>query len=204
MPIFTDQIINSPLQTDVIYLDISKAFDSVSHSILLIKLWSMGITGTLWCWFKNYLTNRYQRVSINNCYSDLLPVVSGVPQGSILGPLLFLVYINNMSSYIHESRLLKFADDAKCFIHVRTLSDHKALQDDITALLTWSRDVDLDFSLKKFIYLSFKHKLETTYSISNSIIPHVDPHKDLRLILSEDLSINITKTTQLMHTKCSD
>ena len=156
MLIFTDQIINSPLQTDVIYLDISKAFDSVSHSILLVKLWSVGITGTLWSWFKNYLANHYQRVSINNCYSDLLPVVSGVPQGSILGPLLFLVYINNMSSYI------KFADDAKCFIHIRTLSDHKALQDDITALLTWSRDVDLDFSLKKFIYLSFKRKLDTT------------------------------------------
>ena len=88
------------------------------------------------------LPNCYQRVSINNCYSDLLPVVSDVPQGSILGPLLFLVYINNMSSYIHESQLFKFADDAKCFIHIRTLSDHKALQDDITALLTWSWDVE--------------------------------------------------------------
>ena len=177
-------------------------------SILLIKLWSMGITGTagtLWSWFKNYLTNCYQRVSINNCYSDLLPVVSGVPQGSILCPLLFLVYINNMSSYIHESQLLKFADDAKCFIHVSTHSDHKALQDDITALLTWSRDVDLDFSLKKFIHLSFKCKLDTSYSMSNSIIPHVNSHKDLGLTLSEDLNWDkITKTSLLVHTKCLD
>ena len=121
MLIFTDQIINSPLQTDVIYLDISKTFDSVSQSILLIKLWSMGITGTLWSWFKNYLTNRHHKVSIKNCYSDLLSVVSGVLQGSILGHLLFLVYINDMSSYIHESQLLKFADNAKCFITVRRL-----------------------------------------------------------------------------------
>ena len=79
-----------------------------------------------------------------------------------LAPLLFLVYIINTSSYIHESQLLKLADDAKCFIYIRALSHHKALQDDITALLTWSRDVDLDFSLKKFVHLSFKCKLDTT------------------------------------------
>ena len=69
MLIFLDQIINSPLQTDVIYFDISKAFDTVSHGILLKKLWSIGITSTLWSWFKDYLSNRYQRVTINNSYS---------------------------------------------------------------------------------------------------------------------------------------
>ena len=173
MLIFLDQIINSPQQTDVIYLDISKAFDTVSHSILLNKLWSIGITGTLWTWFKDYLSNRYQRVTINNSYSDLLPVNSGVPQGSILGPLLFLVYINDMSSYIHHSQLLKFADDTKCFRHISTLSDHNALQEDITAVFTWSRDSDLDFNLKKFIHLSFKSKLDTTYTISDICIPRV-------------------------------
>ena len=72
MLIFIDQIVNSPLQIDVIYFDISKAFDTLSHSILLSKLWSNGITGVLWTWFKEYLTNRYQRVSINNRYPDLI------------------------------------------------------------------------------------------------------------------------------------
>ena len=76
MLIFMDQIINSPSQTDVIYFDISKAFDSVSHSILLSKLWSFGITGVLWSWFKDYLSNRSQRVSINNCLSNSLPVLT--------------------------------------------------------------------------------------------------------------------------------
>ena len=78
MLIFLDHIINSPLQSDVIYFDISKAFDTVSHSILLNKLWSISITGVLWTWFKCYLTNRYQRVAINNCSSDLLSVISGL------------------------------------------------------------------------------------------------------------------------------
>ena len=187
MLIFMDQIINSSLQTDVIYFDISKAFDTVSHSILLNKLWSIGITGALWTWFKDYLSNRYQTVIINNCYSNLLPVVSGVPQGSILGPLLFLVYINDMSSYVHHSHFLKFADDTKCFLHISTLSDYSALQEDISALFTWSRDSDLDFNLKKFVHLSFKSKLDTTYTISDTRIPHSDSHKDLGLILSEDL-----------------
>lgn len=188
MLIFTDYIINSPLQTDVIYLDISKAFDTVSHSILLTKLWLAGITGDLWTWFKNYLSNRHQSVSINNCYSDLLPVVSGVPQGSILGPLLFLVYVNDMTSYIHLSQLLKFADDTKCFTHIVSFSDHNTLQDDISALFTWSKDTDLDFNLRKFVYLSFKRIFNTTYTMSNIPIPHLDSHKDLGLILSEDLS----------------
>ena len=190
MLIFLDQIINSPSQTDVIYFDISKAFDTVSHSILLNKLWSISITGTLWSWFKEYLSNHYQRVTINNLLSNSLPVVSDVPQGSILGPLLFLVYINDMSSYINHSQFLKFADDTKCFLHINTLSDHIALQEDITAVFTWSQDFNMDFNFKKFIHLSFKSKLDTIYTISDTCIPRSDSYKDLGITLSVDLSWN--------------
>ena len=190
MLIFLDHIINSPLQSDVVYFDISKAFDTVSHGILLNKLWLIGITGVLWTWFKCYLTNCYQRVAINNFSSDLLPVISGVPQGSILGPLLFLVYINDMPEYIRHSLLLIFADDTKCLKHIHSITDHNTLQEDINSLFTWCQDPDLNFNLKKCVHLSFKHNIDTTYTLSDITIPCNMCHKDLGIILSSDLSWN--------------
>ena len=94
-------------------------------------------------------------------------------------------YINDMTSYIHQCQLPKFADDAKCFKNIATRSDCDCLQEDIATLFTWSKDSDLDFNLKKFVYLSFKHKFNATYTMSNAPIPHADYHKDLGLVLSE-------------------
>jgi len=158
----------------------------VSHGIFLSKLWMSGITGILWTWFKDYLTHRHQQISINNINS--LPVVSGVPQGSILGPLLFIIYINNIN---HHSDILKFADDAKCFKHIIiTGVDQLALQEDVNALVTWSGTTDMNFNLKKTVHLSFKRKTATPYCMFETVISQQDSHKDLGIIISEDLSWN--------------
>ena len=118
--LFLHNAFSSRDQFDVIYLDISKAFDSVSHSYLLSKLHNFNISGSLWFWLQVYLSTRFQFVSINNCYSDLLSVESGVPQGSILGPLLFIMFMNDLPNSITDSEALLFADDTKCFRHIKT------------------------------------------------------------------------------------
>ena len=188
MLLFTDSIFNHPSQTDVIYLDISKAFDIVSHSILLNKLWHFGITGTLWAWFKNYLSNCYQRVSINNNLSNTLPVVSGVPQGSILGPVLFLIYMNDAISSIQHSQLLMYADDTKCFKHISSDTDQIHLQEDINALFNWSKLSQLNYNISKCTHISFKSKFTSAYNLSDTAVFATDSQKDLGIIVSNNLS----------------
>jgi len=149
---------NNRHQLDVIYLDISKVFDSVSHSHLLSKLLTFNIGGEIWSWFKAYITNRNQFVSINNCNSCLLPVESGVPQGSILGPLLFILYMNDLPDAVFFSNVFLFADDTKCFQHICSTSDSNLLQNDVNYLSNWSLTSHLSFYPSKSCHLSFNQK----------------------------------------------
>ena len=102
-------------ETDIAYLDFAKAFDSVCHARLLAKLRSFGITSPLLDWFWAYLFGRRQRVVINGTHSSWMRVGSGVSQGSILCPILFLLYINDMPDVVTNSLIVMFANDAKCF-----------------------------------------------------------------------------------------
>ena len=114
-----------------VFLDFQKAFDSVPHDELLYKLWKTGITGKLWFWLKNYLKNRQHYVTIDGQSSHLLPVISGVPQGSILGPLLFIIYINDINLPSLHSSMFIFADDTKLLKHISSDQDMYQLQEGI-------------------------------------------------------------------------
>ena len=141
---------------DVIYLDFKKAFDTVPHNELLLKLWKTGITGNTWNWLKEYLTGRRQHVNINGCFSSALPVISGVPQGSILGPLLFLIYINDLPSCTTYVNLFLFADDTKCLKSITTPVDTTLLQSDLDSLSEWSLEWKLSFNELKCLHSSLK------------------------------------------------
>ena len=119
--------------SDVIFLDLSKAFDSVPHERLLLKLNRYGIDGQLHLWFRYFLTNRKQRVMIRGSYSEWSPVISGVPQGSILGPIMFLIYVNDIPNNITSTAKL-FANDTKIYRQINNVEDSIALKSDLTTL----------------------------------------------------------------------
>ncbi len=184
--------LDNNFQTDIIYLDFSKAFDSVSHKLLILKLKSLGFCGSLLHWFDDYLTGRLQRVVLEGSCSDWLPVNSGVPQGSILGPLLFLFYINDMADAVSPaSTLALFADDSKVFRQIRSVHDSVLLQADLDSLLTWSRTWKLNFNINKCKILSINNTnplLLHNYTISNSPLVRVDHINDLGLIINGNLN----------------
>jgi hypothetical protein len=136
-------------QVDIIFLDFSKAFDCISHDLLLYKLDHFyEIDSCLLAWFKDYLSNRLQRVSIEGEHSHWLPVLSGVPQGSILGPLLFLLFINDLPSVAKNCTTAMFADD-RCFKEINDLNDCILLQNDLNEMCNWSKQWNMNFNPSK-------------------------------------------------------
>ena len=192
--LFIDQLLNSlnhKSQFDTIYLDFSKAFDKVPHNLLLTKLRQIGIDGNLWLLLQHYLINRSHCVAINNHVSPQLPVLSGVPQGSILGPLLFLIYVNDLPSSTIHSSLLMFADDTKCLKPIASPHDAILLQHDLNLLSAWSHTWLLPFNASKCSILHFfssSSVLTPDYYLDSTPIPSSNHHKDLGVIFTTDLS----------------
>ena len=128
----------------------AKAFDRVPHEKLLYKLEMLGLRNPLLAWIKDYLTNRRHRVIIEGTASDWKRVTSGVPQGSIIGPILFLVYVNDIAENLSaDTSLPLYADDAKCSRVINDLNDSYTLQNDLTALHDWSKLWEMHFNLRK-------------------------------------------------------
>lgn len=138
---------------DVAYIDFQKAFDSVVHSKLCYKLKSYGVSGKLLDWISDFLFNRTQAVKINNNLSDYVPVKSGVPQGSVLGPVLFLLYINDIVDLFGNGLCVKlFADDLKIYAVINDIVDVNLLQAGLDALNVWSDDWQLPISIKNVLF----------------------------------------------------
>ena len=140
---------DSSILTDLIVLDFSKAFDVVSHPKLIHKLTALGIHPQTVLWIRDWLSNRTHQVTVNGVISTSRSVTSGVPQGSVLGPLLFLTFINDMPIVTQHSKLKLFADDSLLYNQIKTQQDTDNLQSDLNNLITWSETWQMKFNPQK-------------------------------------------------------
>ena len=182
--------LNNREQVDSILLDFSKAFDKVCHRKLLLKLKHYGISGNIMNWITDFLNNRTQRVVVRGTFSEPIAVKSGVPQGTVLGPLLFLAYINDLPESV-KSKIALFADDAYLYKSIKSMEDIADLQSDLDQLVVWEKLWSMEFHPDKCFLLRVTNKrkcLEGNYTIHNQVLKQVDKAKYLGVTLSKDLS----------------
>mgnify|MGYP003476588357 FL=1 len=193
--------------TDIVYFDFQKAFDSVSHSKLTLKLQAYGINGNLKAWIVDFLSNRTQYVRVHEALSNPSNVTSGVPQGSVLGPTLFLIYINDVVENItcKTISIKLFADDIK--FYSSSSSSTCDLQMAIDELMSWSKKWQLNLALQKCVLCSIYHgkgcvKQFSNYFIGDHELENVDQMRDLGITIDENLTFknhihNITHTAAI-------
>ena len=183
---------------DCIYLDFAKAFDKVPHSRLANKLKAYGFRGNLLNWLTDFVNDRKQRVVINGVSSDIEFVKSGIPQGSVLGPTLFVIYINDLPETV-KTYVKIFADDTKIFNAINSSEDNDMLQEDISNLVNWSKKWQLPFNLEKCKLVQYgRNIMDHAYCIDGKEIENVQSEKDLGVTFDTSLRFtshiaNITK-----------
>jgi hypothetical protein len=180
----------------VAYLDFSKAFDTVPHKLLLNKLSRLGITGMILSWLEDYLSERSQSVRISHHLSEPISVISGVIQGSVLGPVLFLMYVNDLDSHVKNSFIIKYADDVKIATTCnRNVEDEmeaiRGLQSDLDSIHSWSARNGLSLNPGKCKVMTFgPSNVLRQLHISDDALEAVSHFKDLGVLVSSPLGFN--------------
>ena len=189
------QMLERGENVDSIYLDFAKAFDKCDIGILMHKLKALGVTGKLGKWIFNFLSQRKQQVVINGVASNVTNVTSGVPQGTVLGPILFLIYISDIGDNITSSKKI-YVDDTKIKKGIRNESDVEELQEDLDKLYSWAKENNMVFNGTKFQLMRYgsdeEIKNDTNYFTGETtdIIERFENLRDLGVILSDDASFD--------------
>ena len=177
-------------QVDVGILDFSRAFDSVPHERLLGKLASCGVTGPVNSWIRAFLTGRHMSVVVDGEESNSAPVLSGVPQGTVLGPLLFLIYINDMTSQVSSGTFIRlFADDCLVYREINSTQDQVVLQQDLLRLQAWAELWGMRFNPSKCYIMHISRGQPSTklYELCSVILQSVPSAKYLGVTIRSDL-----------------
>ena len=183
--------IDTGIPIDELFLDFSKAFDKVPHRRLIYKLQKLGITDTLLSWIESFLSNRSQRVTVKGKCSLNKRVTSGVPQGSVLGPLLFICFIIDLPDAIKHSMSNIFADDTKLYKQITSPEDADELQMDINSLYEWCITWGMSFNTTKCFIMHYgKANAHYIYHINGNILSNCDTYKDLGVLTSKDLKVH--------------
>ena len=193
-------------QYDTVVMDFSKAFDKVSHDQLIYMLDRAGIDKQARNWIKSFLSGRSQKVIINGEESESVPVTSGVPQGSVLGPIIFLIFIDDMPQYTKHSQMRLFADDTIVYLTVSAINDCGKLQQDLKRLEKWEEEWQMEFHLAKCNVLRItrkKNKITFPYTLHGHILEEVSSAKYLGITNMKDMTWNehIEKTASKANKK---